>query len=148
MNSPSAHSRALHKNESRKCRSENVFHVFSVPMLHFQSKVNSIDDTSYSQYSVFFYNVLVNCWYFILNSKKEGWQNWICKLGHNFKFPWCESLCTLCATCTLDTSYYYVTYFNFTGECFVNSDIWCCRSVNSNNQWDTWYSLLRILRKL
>ena len=50
---PSAHSGALRKIETKNCRIENVIHVFSVLMFHFQSKVISIDDTSYSQYSVF-----------------------------------------------------------------------------------------------
>ena len=47
-----------------------------------------------------------------------------------------ECLCTLSATCTVVTSCYYVIFFNFTGEYFVNSDIWCCHSVNISNQSD------------
>jgi len=86
MPSPSAHSWALCKNETRKCRSENVIHLVSVIMLHFQCKVNSVDDTDYSQYSVFvtkYWSTVDNLFWIQL---KGGWQNWICKLGYNFKF--------------------------------------------------------------
>jgi len=48
MLSPSAHILALCKNETRKWRSENVIHLVSVIMLHFQCKVNSVNDTDYS----------------------------------------------------------------------------------------------------